>query len=345
MKIGILTSGGDTPGMNAVIWGVFKRASQLGHELYGIRDGWKGLMENDILKLDYDMVKDILPIGGTILGSSRTNPFKREDGVEKIKKTIETNGFDAVIAIGGDDTLGVARKLYDLGLPFVGVPKTIDNDLDATDYTFGFNTAVTIATEALDRLTTTAKSHHRTIVVEIMGRHAGWITLYAGIAGGAHAILIPELPMPMEKVAEIIKKRYESGERWALVAVSEGFEFVEENPDDNEIEKDEFGHVRLEKRGVAQRVAEYLNKKAGIETRHVVLGHVQRGGSPTAYDRVLSVRFGILATELVNNREFGYFPSLQGTKIIKRPLKDAVDHLKVVDEDHIKIAKIIMGIE
>ena len=345
MKIGVLTSGGDTPGMNAVIWGLFKRSSQLGHELYGIRDGWKGLIENDLFKLDYDAVKDILTLGGTILGSSRTNPFKRENGVEKIKETIEKNGFDAVVAIGGDDTLGVARKLYDMGLPFVGVPKTIDNDLDATDYTFGFNTAVTIATEALDRLTTTAKSHHRTIVVEIMGRHAGWIALYAGIAGGAHAILIPELPLPMEKVAEIIKQRYDSGEKWGLIAVSEGFEFVEENPDEENIEKDEFGHVRLEKRGVAQKVAEYLNKKAGIETRHVVLGHVQRGGSPTAYDRVLSVRFGVTAAELVNDKQFGYFPSLQGTKIVKRPLKDAVDRLKVVDEEHIKIAKIIMGLE
>ncbi len=344
MKIGILTSGGDTPGMNAVIWAVQKRASQLGFQVIGFRDGWKGLMENDSIILSSDRTKEILSLGGTILGSSRTNPFKREDGLEKIKTALEKNQIDALVAIGGDDTLGVARKLHDEGIPIVGVPKTIDNDLNATDYTFGFNTAVTIATEALDRLATTAKSHHRTIVVEIMGRHAGWITLYSGIAGGAHVILLPELSIPMEKVAELVKTRYDSSEKWALVAVSEGYEFVEESPEDVG-ETDEFGHVRLEKRGVAQRIADYISKHTNIETRHVVLGHTQRGGPPTAYDRVLSVRFGFHAVDLIKDKEFGYFPALKGTQIIHLPLKDAVDQLKLVDEHHLRIAKIIMGLE
>ncbi len=344
MRIGILTSGGDTPGMNAVIWAVQKRAAQFGFETIGFRDGWKGLMENDSIPLSSDQTKNILSLGGTILGSSRTNPFKRENGLEKIKATLKEARIDALIAIGGDDTLGVARKLHDEGIPIVGVPKTIDNDLDATDYTFGFNTAVTIATEALDRLATTAKSHHRTIVVEIMGRHAGWITLYSGIAGGAHVILLPELSIPMEKVAQLVKDRYTAGETWALVAVSEGYEFVEENPEDVS-ETDEFGHVRLEKRGVAQRVADYISSHAGVETRHVVLGHTQRGGPPTAYDRVLSVRFGIHAVELIKNKKFGHFPALKGTQIVHLPLKDAVDRLKLVDEHHLRLAKIIMGLE
>ncbi len=342
MKIGILTSGGDTPGMNAVIRGIALRARDLGHEVIGIKYGWKGLMEGLFMEIPYDY-DELLSKGGTILYSSRTNPYKREGGVEQIRETFEKNGLDAVIAIGGDDTLGVANKLTQEGLPMVGVPKTIDNDLDATDYTFGFNTAYSIAAESIDKLKTTAKSHGRVLVVEVMGRHAGWLTLYAGVAGGAHAILIPEFPINLEVVVSIVKKRYENPDTsWAIIAVSEGYEF--DKKDLEGIETDEFGHVRLDKLKIGEQIAEYLSKEHGFPARAVVLGYLQRSGSPNPYDRILSTRLGITAAELVHEKKFAMMPSLRGTKIVPIPLSDAVDKLKLVDEEHWSVAKKLMGL-
>ncbi len=342
MKIGILTSGGDTPGMNAVIRGIAIRARSLGHEVVGIKYGWKGLMEGLFIEVPYDY-DSLIDMGGTILFSSRTNPFKRENGVDQIKNTFKENGFDAVIAIGGDDTLGVANKLTREGLPMVGVPKTIDNDLDATDYTFGFNTAYSIAADGLDKLKTTAKSHNRVLVVEMMGRHAGWITLYAGLAGGAHVILIPEFPLSMETVLSIVKKRFEKEETsWALIAVSEGYEF--ENLDVTGVETDEFGHVRLDKLKIGEQIAEQLSK-AGFSSRAIVMGYLQRGGPPSPYDRVLSTRLGIAAADLVHERKFGMMPALKGTQIVPVPLSEAVGQLKLVDEHHWEFAKKVMGLD
>ena len=343
MKIGILTSGGDTPGMNAVIRGFAMRARALGHEVVGIKYGWKGLMEGIFMDIpsDYD---DLVAKGGTILYSGRTNPFKREDGVARIRNTFKEHGLDAVVAIGGDDTLGVANKLTEEGLPMVGVPKTIDNDLDATDYTFGFNTAYSIAAEAMENMKTTARSHGRIIVVEIMGRHAGWLTLYAGIASGAHAILIPEYPLDMNTVTSLIKKRFENPETsWAIVAVSEGYEF-DSHPVEG-VETDEFGHVRLEKLKIGEKVAEFLEKEVGTAARAVVLSYLQRSGSPSPYDRVLSTRLGVAAADLVHEKRFAMMPSLQGTKIVPVPLSEAVNRLKLVDDEHWEVARKLMGID
>lgn len=339
MKIGILTSGGDTPGMNAVIRAAYIQCQNLGHELVGVRYGWKGLMENITMKIS-DNIVDQIDLGGTILGSARRNPYSVDHGVESIRKTFEANRFDCVIAIGGEDTLGVAHKLTNDGLPMIGVPKTIDNDLDATDYTFGFNTAITIATEAIDRLKTTAKSHERVIVVEIMGRHAGWMTLHAGLAGGAHVILVPEYKMSIDKIAKIIENRYKKGKTWAIIAVSEGYGFDDKDTED--LETDEFGHVRLEKVGIGQELAERLEKRTGITTRSVVLGHTQRGGPPSAFDRVLCTQLGLTAVNLADQKDFGKMPSLQGTEVLPVPLSDAVAKLKVITDEHWQYALDIM---
>ncbi len=341
MKYGVLTSGGDTPGMNAVIRALYIRSKSSNHELIGFKDGWKGLLEGNIMEISSDII-DNIDLGGTILGSGRTNPMNIDNGVKRIKKTISDLNLDGVIAIGGEDTLGVAHKLYKEGVSIVGVPKTIDNDLDATDYTFGFNTAISIATEAIDRLKTTAKSHHRVLVVEIMGRHAGWMTLHAGIAGGAHLILIPEYPLDRTVITDLIKKRYDNGDTWGIVAVSEGYGLSDGETVDGE--KDEFGHVLLEKMDIGKTIADLINSELNIPTRAIKLGHTQRGGPPTAFDRVLCTQLGIVAMNLCIDNNYGKMPSLQGTKVVPVDLENAVAKLKTVDDASWSFATQLMGI-
>ncbi len=340
-RIGVLTSGGDTPGMNAVIRGIVYKADKEGYEVIGIKDGWQGLLDKDSVILTKQDVCSICDQGGTILGSSRVNPFKVKGGVEKAKETFKKLELEAIIAIGGDDTLGAADKFTKEGLPFVGVPKTIDNDLSATDYTFGFNTAVTIATEAIDRLHTTARSHHRTIVVEIMGRHAGWITLEAGIASSAHIILIPEEPFSIDEVVKIVKRAYDQ-DGYCIVAVAEGIRSTDLilELETEEVEYDGFGNILLAKLGVGKVIAENIKKMAKVDTRHVVLGHTQRGGSPSAFDRVLGTKFGVKAMELILEGKFGYMATLRGTKIESCPMEDAVAELKTVEPEYYKLAKL-----
>jgi phosphofructokinase-like protein len=341
-KIGVLTGGGDCPGLNAVIRAVFKKSLKENWEVIGILDGWKGLIEGNVLPLTKEHVSGILPKGGTILGTSRTNPFKEKANVDALLKNMKKFKLDALIAIGGEDTLGVALKLHNMGVPVVGVPKTIDNDICGTDYTFGFDTAVSIVTEAIDRLHTTAESHHRIMVLEVMGRHAGWIATISGIAGGADEILIPEVPFDIEAVCRNLKARHESGKRFSIVVASEGatpkqaeqFETISQ-------EKDEFGHVRLG--GIGQRLAEEIEKRLGVETRFTVLGHVQRGGSPTAYDRVLATRYGIAAVDLVKEGHFGKMVALRGYKIVPVPLNESVTKLRTVDMELYDIAKIFFA--
>ena len=339
-KIGVLTGGGDCPGLNPTIRAIVRKALREGISVVGVKNGWKGFIEKDTIDLDLNSVSGILPKGGTILGTSRTNPYKTEGDVEKVKKNFKVMGFDAFIAIGGDDTLSVASKLYDEGLAMIGVPKTIDNDLSCTDFTFGFDTAVNIATEAIDRLHTTAESHHRIMVVEVMGRHAGWIATYAGIAGGADMILIPEVPVDIDEVCKTIKKRHGRGKDFSIVVVAEGAKLK-----DQEIlkdsTKDAFGHVMLG--GIGQAIGGLLEKKTGFETRVTVLGHIQRGGTPSAFDRVLATRFGVKAVELVIASDFGKMVALKGNDIIGAPLKDAVGELKTVDMKFYELAKIFFG--
>ncbi len=340
-KIGILTGGGDCPGINAVLRGAVKTAVQNGYKVIGLRDGWKGLIDKDHVTLDADSVAGIVDKGGTILGTSRTNPFKIEGAVDKCKKNYKYLELDALIVIGGEDTLGVASKLSKEGLNVVGVPKTIDNDLSATDVTFGFDTSVNIATQALDRIRTTAESHHRIIVVEIMGRHAGWITLYAGIAGSADVILIPEIPFDLDEVVEILKKARKKGKKYGIVAASEGATFKDKSMVIQEEKLDSFGHVRLG--GIGSLLAAKIEEMTGFETRSVVLGHLQRGGSPTAADRVLGTRFGVAAARLVEKKKFGRMVSLSGNDIIDVPIEKAVGKLKTVSEELYNTAKIFFG--
>ena len=296
-KIGVLTGGGDCPGLNPVIRAVVRKALNEGFETTGIRSGWKGLRDNETMPLDVRAVSGILPKGGTILGTSRTNPYKTEGDVRKVKENYKGLGLYALIAIGGEDTLGVAAKLCKEGLNIVGVPKTIDNDLSNTDYTFGFDTAINIVTEAIDRLHTTAESHNRVMVIETMGRHAGWIATEAGIAGGADVILIPEIPIDIGEVCNLLKKRHERGKNFSIVVVAEGAQFKEGDIVKQEEKLDAFGHVRLG--GIGQVLADLIEKKTGFETRVTVLGHLQRGGTPSAFDRVLGTRFGVEAVQLV----------------------------------------------
>ncbi len=342
MKIGILTGGGDCPGLNPVIRAVVRKSHNEGYETIGIKNGWKGMIENDTLKLDLANISGILPKGGTILGTSRTNPYKKEGGVDKVKENFKKMGLDALIATGGEDTLGVASKLIKDGIPsIVGVPKTIDNDLSCTDYTFGFDTAVNIATECIDRLHTTAESHHRIMVVEVMGRHAGWIAIESGIAGGADIILIPEIPIDIEEVCSLIKRRHGRGKNFSIVVVAEGAQFKEGTFVTQEKQLDDFGHVRLG--GIGDTLGQEIEKRTGYETRVSVLGHIQRGGSPTAFDRMLGTRFGVKAVELIKAKKFGRMVALSGNKIIDVAIEEAVKELKTVDMELYELAKVFFG--
>jgi ATP-dependent phosphofructokinase / diphosphate-dependent phosphofructokinase len=341
MRIGVLTGGGDCPGLNAVIRAIVRKGGGVhGHDFVGFRDGWKGPLDNVTTPLGVPEVRGILPRGGTILGSSRTNPFKVEGGVEKIVGNLGALGVDVLIAIGGEDTLGVATKLHELGIHVLGVPKTIDNDLNATDYTFGFDTAVNIAMEAIDRLHTTAESHHRALIVEVMGRHAGWIALHAGLAGGANVILIPELPFSLERVCAYVESRFESHYAPILV-VAEGA--LPDGGGSATLEKglDAFGHVRLG--GIGEWLAAEIEKHTGKEARTTVLGHIQRGGTPTAFDRVLATRFGLQAVDAVNDQDWGKMVALRGTDIVRVPLTDATSELKIVRPELYAEAEVFFG--
>ena len=345
MRVGVLTGGGDCPGLNAVIRAVVRKGvAEYGYEFVGFRDGWRGPLEGDTVPLDVQAVRGILPRGGTILGTSRTNPFAEKggerSGVERIKDSLAGLGVDALIAIGGEDTLGAATRLHAEGVNVVGVPKTIDNDLGATDFTFGFDTAVNIAMEAIDRLHTTAESHHRALIVEVMGRHAGWIALHAGMAGGANVILIPEKPFEIKKVCEYVEHRFQT--RYSpIVVVAEGAHPAETDIAVSEQGLDAFGHVRLG--GVGQMLADEIEKRTGKEARVAVLGHIQRGGTPTAFDRVLATRFGVHAIEAVHDGAFGNMVALRSTDIIRVPLSAATAELKTVPEERYAEAEVFFG--
>jgi phosphofructokinase-like protein len=342
MRVGVLTGGGDCPGLNAVIRAVVRKGVKShGFEFVGYRDGWRGPLEGVTMELGIEQCRGILPRGGTILGSSRTNPFKLDNGVERIKENLANDGVEALVAIGGEDTLGVATKLSELGVNVVGVPKTIDNDLSGTDFTFGFDTAVNIATEAIDRLHTTAESHHRVLVVEVMGRHAGWIALHSGIAGGANIVLIPEQPFDINEVCALIESRFES--RYApIMVVSEGA-VPREGGDMTLVsgDVDDFGHVRLG--GIGDRIAAEIEKRTGKEARAVVLGHIQRGGTPTAFDRWLATRFGLQAIDAVAEGDFGKMMALRGTNIDRVPLSEGTAELKLVSPSEYAEAQVFFG--
>ncbi|HEX6499282.1 MAG TPA: 6-phosphofructokinase [Micromonosporaceae bacterium] len=341
MRIGVLTGGGDCPGLNAVIRAVVRKGiGTYGHEFVGFLDGWRGPLEGLTRPLGVADVRGILPRGGTILRSSRTNPFKIDGGVERIKANLAEREIDALIAIGGEDTLGVAARLHELGVNVVGVPKTIDNDLSATDYTFGFDTAVNIAMEAIDRLHTTAESHHRTLVVEVMGRHAGWIALHAGMAGGANVILLPERRFDLDEVATYVEKRFQT-QYAPIVVVAEGAMPLEGQMVLQNQEVDAFGHVRLG--GIGQWLAEQLEARTGKEARTVVLGHIQRGGTPTAFDRVLATRFGLHAIDAAHVGAFGTMVALRGTDIVRVPLAEATRELKTVPLERYAEAEVFFG--
>src|SRR5437016_10500409 len=347
MKVGVLTGGGDCPGLNAVIRAVVRKGTfHYEDEFVGFMEGWRGLLEDKTMELDLATVGGILPRGGTILRTSRTNPAKKPDGLDTCIATLKKNGADALIAIGGDDTLSVATKLFDKGVKVVGVPKTIDNDLAGTDFTFGFDTAVNVVTEAIDRVHTTAEAHNRVMVVEVMGRDAGWIAMYSGIAGGADVILIPEIPFDIDKVAETIRLRHARGRYFSIVVVAEGAKFSTDvdpqhgSPIVVDMGQDEFGHARLG--GIASILAREIERRTGFETRTVVLGHIQRGGSPSAFDRVLATRYGIGAIDMVHRGEFGCMAALRANKIVSIPLADAVSKNRTVDQEMIDVANGIL---
>jgi phosphofructokinase-like protein len=339
-SLGILTGGGDCPGLNAVIRAVVRRADAAGWQAVGVREGWRGLVEPIFEDLGPAQVSGILPRGGTIIGTSRTNPFKLE-AVEHVLQNFRDRELDALVAIGGEDTLGVAARLYaENQLPVVGVPKTIDNDLSGTDYTFGFDTAVSIATEAIDRLHTTAESHNRVMVVEVMGRQTGWIAVMSGIAGGADVVLVPEIPVDFDEVSEAIRKRHARGKNFSIVVVSEGCELPGLADSD---ERDQFGHVILAKRGVGEALGREIEQRTGYETRVTVLGHIQRGGTPTARDRVLATRFGLKAADLALAGEFGQMAALQGDDVVAVPLAEATAELKRVPREWMDVARAFFG--
>ena len=343
MRIGVLTGGGDCPGLNAVIRAVVRKGiDHHGHTILGFRDGWRGPIENLWEELTIESVRGILPLGGTILGSSRTNPLSRDDGAERVRATLADLELVGLIVIGGEDTLGAAARLYADGLPIVGVPKTIDNDLGGTDMTFGFDTALQVATDAIDRLHTTAESHHRNLVVEVMGRHAGWIALHSGLAGGADVILIPERPFDIEEVCRLIRRRHECGRYFAIVVAAEGA-----TPVEGTMEMvagsgvDEFGHARLG--GIGQRLEREIEERTGYETRTTVLGHVQRGGTPTAFDRVLATRLGVAAIDAASERRWGTMTALRGQRIELVPLGEAVAELRTVPVEDYEAAETFFG--
>jgi len=347
MRIGILTGGGDCPGLNAVIRAVARRSFDAGNEVLGVRDGWRGLVEGVVEPLGPREISGLLPRGGTILGTTRTNPYRVDGGVERVLATFAREELDALVAVGGEDTLGVAARLHaEHDFPVVGVPKTIDNDLAATDYTFGFDTAVAIATEAIDRLHTTAESHNRVMVVEVMGRHTGWIAVMSGIAGGADVILIPEMPLTVEQACVEIERRHERGKDFSIVVVSEGYELSYETGESKLVAgdaraTDQFGHVVLG--GVGDVLAKEIESRTGYETRVTVLGHVQRGGTPTARDRVLATRFGLKAAELVTEHRFGRMAALHGDRIVDVSLVEATAELKTVPPEWYKVARAFFG--
>ena len=336
MKIGILTGGGDCPGLNAVIRAIVRKGIfHYDDEFVGFLEGWRGVLENTTRKLDLEAVKGILPQGGTILRTSRTNPAKKDGGLEQCMANLKANGVEALIALGGDDTQSVSLKLFERGVKVVAVPKTIDNDLSGTDLCFGFDTAVSIATEAIDRVHTTAEAHNRVIVVEVMGRDSGWIAIYSGVAGGADVILIPEQPFDIQEIAETIKQRHDRGRYFSIVVVAEGAKLA--NPVENERRKtDEFGHVRLG--GIGNTLAAEIESRTGFETRAVILGHTQRGGSPTAFDRMLATRYGIGAIDLVHENRFGRMVALKGTNITSVPISEAVSRTRNVSQEFIDVA-------
>jgi 6-phosphofructokinase 1 len=347
VRIGILTGGGDCPGLNAVIRAVTRRSLSRGHEVVGVREGWRGLVDENLMELGPREISGILPRGGTIVGTSRTNPFKIDGGAERVMRNFADGFLDALVAIGGEDTLGVAARLYrEHEAPVVGVPKTIDNDLSGTDYTFGFDTAVSIATEAIDRLHTTAESHNRVMVVEVMGRHAGWIALHSGIAGGADVILIPEQKVTVEETCTLLRKRHDGGKSFSIVVVSEGYELTYESGESHLVAgearaTDQFGHVALG--GVGDALGREIEQRTGFETRVTVLGHVQRGGTPTARDRVLATRYGLKAADLVEERKFGRMAALHGDDIVDVSLEEATAELKTVPPDWYEVAKPFFG--
>jgi phosphofructokinase-like protein len=343
VRIGVLTGGGDCPGLNAVIRAVVRKAVDgYGHQVIGFRDGWRGVLESSFIDLDLESTRGILPRGGTILGSSRTNPYRREDGPERVRETFEDLNLDGLIAIGGDDTIGVANRLSEAGLHLIGVPKTIDNDLASTDVTFGFDTALHVATEAIDRLHTTAESHNRILIVEVMGRNAGWIALHSGVAGGADVILIPEIPFDIEEVCRLIRRRHARGRYFSIVVAAEGATPKEgtamtlaEGP------LDEFGHPRLG--GIGYQLEREIEQRTGFETRATVLGHVQRGGTPTAFDRVLATRLGLSAIDAAHQGKWGMMASLHATEIRLVPLAEAVANTRTVPVEEYERFGILFG--
>lgn len=340
MRIGVLSGGGDAPGINAAIRTVVRHGIlTYNYEMIGIRDGWNGLLQENYIQLDFDAISGILHRGGSILGTSRTNPFKTKEGPEKVLGSLKKKNIDALIAIGGDDTLSVAGKMSELGVKVVAIPKTIDNDLWGTDYALGFNTAVSIATEALDRLHATAETHHRVMIIEVMGRYTGWIALEAGIAGGADVILIPEKPFEIGRVCDCIKQRKEGGKNFSLIVVAEGCKPKEGKAIVYSDEVDEFGHVRLG--GVGYFLGKEIEKSIGIETRVVILGHLQRGGSPTPYDRIFASRFGKAAIELVHEKKFGYMVALKGKDITVMKLANITGKRKTVDLELYDLAQVL----
>jgi ATP-dependent phosphofructokinase / diphosphate-dependent phosphofructokinase len=347
VRVGILTGGGDCPGLNAVIRAVTRRSLAAGNDVVGVREGWRGLVDGIFEPLGPREISGILPRGGTIVGTSRTNPYKLDGGVEKVLQNLHDRGLDALVAIGGEDTLGVAARLYqEHAMPVVGVPKTIDNDLSGTDYTFGFDTAVSIATEAIDRLHTTAESHNRVMVVEVMGRHAGWIALHSGIAGGADVILIPEQKVTVEETCALIRRRHEGGKSFSIVVVSEGYELTYESGESRLVAgearaTDQFGHVVLG--GVGDALGAEIEQQTGYETRVTVLGHIQRGGTPTARDRVLATRFGLKAAELVQGGQFGRMAALRGDDVVDVSLEEATAELKTVPPEWYEVGKAFFG--
>jgi len=335
----MLTGGGDCPGLNAVIRAVCRRLWEHGHETFAVRNGWRGMVDGDLSPLGFDEISGILHVGGTIIGTSRTNPFKLDGGVDGVRSAFER--LDALVAIGGEDTLGVASRLHaEHGLPVVGVPKTIDNDLNGTDYTFGFDTAVHVATEAVDRCHSTAESHNRILVVETMGRHAGWIALFSGLAGGADYILIPEQPVDFDEVAAAVERRRKRGKSFSVLVASEGCE-LPGVADEGEV--DDFGHVRVENREVGDTVAKEVERRTGMQARATVLGYIQRGGSPTARDRILGLRFGLRAADLVQEGRFGQMAALHGDDVVSVPLEEATAELKLVPQSWYDTAKTFFG--